>query len=158
MPGIYLETTINAAQQTVFDLSRSVGLHKASMIHHKEEIVDGVRIGLMNKGDRVTWKAKHLWKDRTLQVEVTELEAPTFFADEMIKGDFKKMRHEHQFKLIENGTLMIDHFYFETPFGIVGRLINFLFLKRYMKRLLVERNAIIKYVAEGNEGKQFLHT
>jgi hypothetical protein len=53
---------------------------------------------------------------------------------------------------------MIDRFYFETPFGIFGRLINLLFLKRYMKRLLEERNAVIKQIAESEKRKQFLHT
>lgn len=157
MPLIRLQTVINASPQLVFDLSRSVDLHKASMTHHNEEIIDGVRNGLMNKGDTVTWKATHLGKARTLQVELTELEPPYFFADEMIRGDFKKMRHEHEFKSIENGTLMMDCFYFETPFGIVGRLFNFLFLKAYMTRLLKERNEVIKRIAESGQGKQFLH-
>ena len=156
MPTIYLETTIKASPSIVFDLSRSVNLHKASMTHHREEIIDGVCRGLMKKGDTVTWKAKHLWQNRTLNVKLTELEAPHFFADEMIKGDFKKMRHEHQFKKVENGTLMIDRFYFETPFGILGQFINFLFLKRYMTRLLEERNKTIKQIAETNQWKQYL--
>lgn len=62
MPLIYLETFIKAPQQIVFDLSRSVDLHKSSMLKHKEEIIDGVSSGLVNKGDTVTWQAKHLFK------------------------------------------------------------------------------------------------
>jgi ligand-binding SRPBCC domain-containing protein len=157
MPLIYLETIINAPQKLVLDLSRSVDLHKASMTHHKEEIIDGVRSGLMHKGDTVTWKAKHLWKSRTLKVKLTELEAPHFFADEMIEGDFKKMRHEHEFKRAAEGTLMVDRFYFETPFGILGKGINLIFLKNYMARLLRERNNKIKQIAENNLAKQYLH-
>jgi hypothetical protein len=52
---------------------------------------------------------------------------------------------------------MIDRFSFETPFGIFGRIINFLFLKRYMTRLLLERNKVIKQTAENNQQTQFLH-
>ena len=156
MPLIHLQTIIKAPQQIVFDLSRSVDLHKASMTHHKEEIVDGIRTGLMNKGDTVKWKATHLWQSRTLKVKLTELEAPHYFADEMIKGDFKKMRHEHEFKKNAEGTLMIDRFYFEAPFGILGQLANFLILKNYMKRLLRERNSTIKQIAESNMANQYL--
>jgi ligand-binding SRPBCC domain-containing protein len=157
MPLIYLETMINASPQLVFDLSRSVDLHKASMTHHREEIVDGIRSGLMNKGDTVTWMAKHFGRSRTLKVKLTDVQPPTFFVDEMIEGDFKKMRHEHAFRSVENRTLMIDRFIFETPFGIVGKLINFLFLKNYMTRLLLERNVVIKGIAESNRWKQYLH-
>lgn len=156
MPIIYLETFIHALPQVVFDLSRSVDLHKASMRHHNEEIIDGVRTGLINKGDTVTWKAKHFFKTRTLKVQLTEVRQ-CFFVDEMIAGDFKKMRHEHEFKLVAQGTLMIDRFYFEVPFGVFGRLINFLFLKNYMTRLLQERNNVIKAIAESNSQDQFLH-
>lgn len=156
MPVIYLETFIKAPLQVVFDLSRNVDLHKASMYHHNEKIIDGVRTGLMNMGDTVTWKAKHFFRNRTLKVQLTEVRHQ-FFVDEMIEGDFKKMRHEHTFKSIAEGTMMIDRFYFETPFGIFGRLINFLILKSYMTRLLQERNGVIKQVAESNKQHQFLH-
>lgn len=158
MPLIYLETFVSASLEIVFDLSRSVDLHKASMHHYNEEIIDGVKTGLMEHGDTVTWKAKHFYKSRTLKVQLTELRRPNFFADEMVKGDFKKMRHEHEFKSMAEGTLMIDRFCFETPFGIIGRLVNFLFLKRYMTKLIRERNAVIKRIAESEERKQFLHT
>lgn len=158
MPLILLETFINASPQVVYDLSRSVDLHKASMTHHKEVIIDGIRNGLMQKGDTVTWKAFHLGKKRTLKVKLTEAEPPGFFADEMTEGDFKKMRHEHAFTPVETGTLMTDRFLFESPFGRIGQFANFFFLKNYMTRLLKERNSVIKKIAESNQAKQYLYT
>lgn len=158
MPLICLETLIKAPLQTVFDLSRSVDVHKTSMLHHKEEIVDGIKHGLMNEGDTVTWKARHLLKSRTLKVRITALQAPTFFADEMIKGDFKTMRHEHRFAAVPEGTLMTDRFYFESPYGLFGRFANYIFLTSYMTNLLRERNRVIKETAEGKIEKQRLHT
>lgn len=156
MPHIHLETFIKAPIDVVFNLSRSVDLHKASMTHHREEIIDGIRTGLLNKGDTVTWKARHLFRSRTLKVRLTELVAPTFFADEMVKGDFKKMRHEHYFEKNSGGTTMQDNFYFQSPFGIAGTFADALFLKAYMTRLLRERNAEIKRVAESTRYKEFL--
>lgn len=150
MPCIRLETFINASPQTVFDLSRSVDLHKASMKHHAERAIAGTTNGLMNKGDTVTWQARHLFKNRTLKVQITEMQPPTFFADEMLEGDFKKMRHEHTFKAVDSATLMIDEFYFELPFGVIGKVVNILFLKTYMTRLLLERNGEIKSTAEAS--------
>jgi ligand-binding SRPBCC domain-containing protein len=157
MPLICLETFINASPHVVFDLSRSVDLHKASMTHHKEEVVDGIKNGLMEIGDVVTWKATHLFKSRMLTVKITALKKPLFFVDEMVAGDFKKMRHEHKFSAWDQGTLMIDRFYFETPFGVIGNLANYFFLKNYMTRLLAERNSMIKKIAESNQVKQYFN-
>ena len=88
MPFIHLTTFIAAPPERVFDLSRHVSLHKQSMARNREEIIAGVRSGLMNKGDSVTWQAKHLFKKRILQVELTEMRRPEYFADEQVKGDF----------------------------------------------------------------------
>ena len=158
MPLIYLETFINALPEVVFDLRRSVDLHKVSMTHHREEVIDGPQTGLMNKGDTVTWKAKHLFRTRILKVKITEVNPPVFFADEMINGDFKKMRHEHEFKAVNAGTVMIDRFSFEAPFGILGKLVSFLFLKPYMTALLEQRNHTIREIAESTLIKQYLHS
>src|SRR5829696_4460904 len=106
MPFIHLQTFIKAPRQIVFDLSRSIDLHKVSMMHHQEEVIDGRKDGLMIKGETVTWKAKHLFATRKLKVRMTEIDTPAFFADEMIEGDFKKMRHEHFFNAVDDGTLM----------------------------------------------------
>lgn len=150
MALIRLETFINASPQTVFDLSRSVDLHKASMKHHAEEAVDGIKSGWMNKGDTVTWQATHLFKTRKLKVRITAMEPPLRFVDEMVEGDFKMMRHEHVFQPMNSGTMMTDRFLFASPFSIIGKAFDTLFLKRYMTRLLRERNTEIKRIAESS--------
>src|SRR5215207_9481754 len=110
MPFIHLTTFIAAPQERVFDLSRSVRLHKQSMTKYQESIIDGVMTGLMNEGETVTWKAKHLFKERILKVKITSMQRPDYFTDEQVEGDFVQMKHEHYFKPIENGTIMIDQF------------------------------------------------
>ena len=127
MPLIYLETFIEAPQERVFNLSRSIDLHKLSMQHHKEKAIDGCIAGLMNKGDTVTWTARHLFKTRKLKVQITDLKPHHFFCDEMLEGDFKQMRHEHFFSTCPGGTQMIDQFYFVSPFGWLGKLVNKIF-------------------------------
>ena len=84
--------------------------------------------------------------------------APEFFRDEQVTGDFKMMKHEHYFKSVQNGTLMIDQFYYDVPFGMLGKLANKLYLENYMRKLLAERNTIIKQIAESNQWKQYLNT
>lgn len=113
--------------------------------------------GLMNLNDTVTWTAKHFFKQRRLKIKITKFQKPDFFVDEQQEGDFKMMKHEHYFRAIDNGTIMIDQFHFETPYGVMGRMISKFYLEKYMTKLLNERNKMIKEAAEGNLWKQYLN-
>ena len=62
MPVIHLTTFIAAPIERVFDLSRSIDLHKHSMTKYKEEPVGSIINGLVKKGDEITWRAHHLFK------------------------------------------------------------------------------------------------
>ncbi|MFL5807952.1 MAG: SRPBCC family protein [Flavisolibacter sp.] len=156
MPFIHLTTFISAPQERIFDLARSVDVHKNSMSKYQEKIINGTVSGLMNVGDTVTWSAKHLFKQRILKVELTKMQRPDYFIDEQVKGEFAMMKHEHYFKPIENGTLMIDQFHFETS-GVLGKLLNRIYLEKYMTELLTTRNEMIRNLAEGNQWKQFIN-
>jgi ligand-binding SRPBCC domain-containing protein len=153
MPTIHLTTFIAAPAERVFDLCRSIDLHRKSMAHTNEEAVAGTTNGLINIDETVTWKAKHLMKTRILKSKITAMNRPLSFTDEMVAGDFKKLKHEHHFKSIENGTLLIDLFHFEAPYGGLGRLVNTLFLTGYMKKMLEKRNQTIKEYAESDKWK-----
>ena len=157
MPTIHLTTFIAAPPERVFDLARSIDLHKKSMAHSREEAVAGTITGLLELNETVTWKAKHLGKTRFLKSKLVEFEKPGKFTDEMQKGDFKKLKHEHHFKAVDNGTIMIDIFEFESPFSSIGRFFNRLYLTRYLRKILEQRNAHIKEYAETDKWKQLLN-
>lgn len=152
MPIIQLKTFIEADIQLVFDLSRSVDLHQYSTQETNEKAIKGVTAGLMDKGDMVTWRAKHLGIYQTLTSKITAFESPHYFVDEMVRGAFKSFRHEHIFEQQEGGTLMIDVFDYEAPLALLGKLANVLFLKNYMQYFLEKRNSCIKSMAESGEG------
>ena len=156
MPTIHLTTFIAAPVDVVFDLSRHIGLHKESMSKFREEAVAGTRFGLIEREDTVTWRAKHLFKERLLRVKITEMKKPSMFTDEQLEGDFKMMKHEHYFKPCDNGTIVIDLFRFESPYGAMGRWFNSIFLTKYIKKLLEQRNNTIKSFAESDKWKKLL--
>jgi len=156
MPTIHLTTFVAAPAERVFDLCRSIELHRKSMAHVQEEAIAGTTNGLIGLNETVTWKAKHLLKTRVLKSRITSMNRPLAFTDEMMDGDFKSLRHEHHFKKIDNGTLLIDLFHFESPYGGLGRLANQLFLTRYMKKLLELHNQVIKEYAESEKWKFIL--
>ncbi len=148
MPAIILQTHINAPIQKVFDLARSIDLHMQSTKQTGEKAIAGRITGLIELGETVTWRAKHFGIRQNLTSKITEYKYPDYFVDEMLNGAFKSIRHEHQFSWVDNHTVMKDIFVFESPLGILGRLFNWLVLKRYMTSLLVERNRVIKKAAE----------
>lgn len=87
---------------------------------------------------------------------ITEFEPPTHFADVMVRGVFRRMQHHHYFERSSEGTVMRDLFSYEAPLGILGRIAELLFLNRYMRSLLVERNRVIKETAESGAWTRFL--
>lgn len=148
MALIRLITEIRAPVEVVFDLSRSVELHLDSTQKTGEHVIAGRAQGLFELHDEVTWRAKHFGVWQTLSVRISDFHRPHRFVDEMTRGVFTQMRHEHLFEVTALGTRMTDNFAFQAPLGILGVLAETLFLKSYMKKFLIERNAVIKSVAE----------
>lgn len=151
MAFIKLTTPINAPVETCFNLARSIDVHVQTMQQHREKAVAGITSGLINLHETVTWQARHLGVLMRMTVELTELQFPVFFSDQMTSGPFKLMRHYHYFRSKGGRTLMIDEFVFKSPLGWLGKMIDRLFLKRYMKKLLLQRNECIKQLAEQNQ-------
>jgi ligand-binding SRPBCC domain-containing protein len=157
MPKIHLTTFIAAPAARVFDLSRSINLHKISTAGTKEEALAGVTSGLISINETVTWQARHLFKIRRFTSVISAMEVPVQFTDEMTAGDFKSFQHHHYFKPVQNGTIMIDVLFFESPYGFIGRWFNTLYLKKYLERTLNKRNAVIKEYAETEKWKAILY-
>jgi ligand-binding SRPBCC domain-containing protein len=156
MPRIELNTKIKAEIQIVFDLSRSIDLHKISTEHTNEEAIAGKTSGLIGLNESVTWRAKHFGVYQELTSKITAFDRPNYFSDEMVKGAFKRFKHEHHFKEVDGVTLMTDYFDYESPLGIIGKLADRLFLKKYMTALLEKRNKVIKDFAESGKWKEVL--
>ena len=156
MSTIRITTFIAAPMERVFNLSRSITLHKISTAHTNEKAIAGVTSGLINKDETVTWQAKHLFKTRQHTSKITAMQSPDSFTDEMLKGDFKSFKHQHHFKQIENGTIMIDIVDFESPYGSFGKFVNAVYLKKYLEKFLIKRNDIIKHYAQTEKWKAIL--
>jgi len=154
MPLIELETRINAPINLVFDLARSIDLHKISTVKSKEKAIAGTTTGLININETVTWRAKHFGIWQELTSKITQFDRPNLFVDEMQKGIFNSLRHEHIFKEEDQGTIMIDRFDYVSPLWILGIIADRLFLKAYMCNFLVTRNKMIKDFAESEQWRE----
>lgn len=155
MPTITVETFIAAPIERVFDLARSIDLHRNSATGTGEQAVAGVTTGLIGLHQDVTWRARHFGIRQTLTVRVTEFNRPTSFVDVMVHGAFRSMEHAHIFETSHGGTTMRDEFTYISPLGILGRMADWLFLKRYLQKFISERNRVIKDVAESDKWKSY---
>lgn len=148
MPVVRIETFIQAPPERCFDLARDVDLHLRSTHRTHERAVAGVTSGFLELGDTVTFEAVHFGVRQRLTARITRFEPPHLFVDEMLSGAFARLVHTHEFLLADGGTLMRDTFDYTSPLGLLGRLADVLFLERYLRHFLRERNDAIKAAAE----------
>ncbi|GKU78413.1 SRPBCC family protein [Paenibacillus sp. L3-i20] len=156
MVVVNVEVYINAPIDICFDLASNIEVHTETVWKHtNERAIAGVTKGMIGEGETVTFQATHFLIRQKLTSKITEYNRPFFFVDEMMKGAFKNLRHEHMFEEFNGKTLMKDKLVFEAPFGIIGWLTERLILKRYMRKFLEHRNQQLKELAEGRvDGKQ----
>ena len=148
MPVIRVQTDIAAPPEVCFDLARSVDAHVDSTRATGERAVAGVTSGLLNLGDEVTFRARHFGVTQELTSHITVFDRPRHFRDEMLRGAFRRLVHDHYFEPLPSGTRMIDVFDFTAPFGLIGRAAEALFLTSYLRRFLGTRARILKDLAE----------
>lgn len=156
MPEIVIEIPVAAPIERVFDLARCIDLHEHSMTGTNERAVDGVTTGLIGFGETVTWEATHFRIRQRLTSKITMFDRPTHFRDEMVKGAFNSISHDHFFSEVNGVTVMRDVFDYKSPFGIFGRIADSVFLEKYMRNLLTRRNEMIKQIAEGETWRRYL--
>jgi ligand-binding SRPBCC domain-containing protein len=143
-----LVTTVAAPAELVFDLSCDIGTHVGSMAASGERAVAGRTSGLIGLGEQVTWEARHFGVRWRMTSVISAHERPHRFVDEMVSGPFARWCHEHRFTPERGGTRMVDVVDYAAPAGPLGRLVDALVLRRYMRRLLQRRNEHIRRLAE----------
>jgi len=155
MAVINIENFINAPIEVCFDLARSIDLHIDSAHKTKEKAIAGVMSGLIILNDTVTWQARHFGVRQKLKVKISKFERPHHFQDTQIKGIFKYFVHDHFFISENSGTIMKDRFEFECPLGVLGKIAQPV-VYNHLKTFLIERNEVIKTVAESGEYHKYL--
>jgi ligand-binding SRPBCC domain-containing protein len=101
---------------------------------------------LISEGQEVSWEARHfgvLWR---MTSRITEFDPPHRFVDEMVRGPFASLRHEHLFEGRHGGTRMTDAIEFRTRLGAIGDVLAGM----YLRRLMGTRNAVIRAKAEAD--------
>ena len=148
MQTIRIETWINAPLDRCFGAARDLDLHMKSVSHTGERAVRGRTSGLIEAGEEVTWQARHFGLMQEFTSRITAFQRPHYFQDAMQRGAFKSFVHDHEFRLENGGTRMVDVLAFAAPLGFLGLIAETLVLRRYLTKLLHLRAAAIKEAAE----------
>jgi ligand-binding SRPBCC domain-containing protein len=138
-----------------FDLARSIDFHVQSAASTREHVVGGVTSGLIEEGQEVEWRAKHLGFWLKMRVRITGLKRPEYFQDNLVEGPFHSFTHDHSFEVQGSNTLMTDRITFASPIPLAGRLADRLIV-RHLRNFVVDRNAQLKTKLESNEWRHYL--
>jgi ligand-binding SRPBCC domain-containing protein len=147
-------TRVKAPIERCFDLSRNISLHSSLRPFH--EAVAGVTSGVISKGETVTWRARIVGIPVTHTSLIDEYQRPAYFRDVMVNGAFKSYQHQHYLEQVGEYTLMKDVVTVFAPLGLLGRIAEHLYIKRFLTTVLRSRNEVLKRVAESEQWREYL--
>ena len=78
--------------------------------------------------------------------EITHVQEGEFFVDEQRFGPYKFWHHKHFFLKIPGGVEMRDVVHYKVPLGILGRVANFLFVRRKLEQIFDYRQRVLTVV------------
>lgn len=101
----------------------------------------------MYRGMIITYKVKPVLNLPVEWVtEITQVDEPFYFVDNQKSGPYKFWHHQHIFKEIKNGTEMTDIVNYASPFGLVGKIAENLFVKKKVEEIFNFRNERMNYL------------
>jgi ligand-binding SRPBCC domain-containing protein len=71
---------------------------------------------------------------------------PRQFVDTQLSGPYKTWHHTHTFEPCAGGTLMKDIVRFQLRFGLLGRILNFIWVKGDVQRIFAHRKKVVSEI------------
>lgn len=85
------------------------------------------------------WKIELEWV-----TEIIAVQKPTYFVDEQKFGPYAFWHHEHWFSPIPGGVLVEDVIYYKMPFGLIGRLLNHIKIRKDLEMIFSYRHETLE--------------
>ena len=83
---------------------------------------------------------------------ITLYEPPHRFVDLQLKGPYSYWHHTHTFSDSADGTLITDEVRYALPFGILGRLVRALVVRRQLDTIFRDRSYVIEKLFSQERG------
>lgn len=78
----------------------------------------------------IPFAGTHTWV-----TEIKHIREGISFVDEQRLGPYRFWYHYHEIEPRENGVLLTDRVHYEPPFGPLGKLVHWLYIKKTLKRI-----------------------
>lgn len=99
----------------------------------------------MFAGQIITYKVSPFPGIKTNWVtEITHVDEQQYFVDEQRFGPYSMWHHEHHFEIQDNGILMTDRVSYKLPFGFLGKIAHWLFVKKQLQQIFDYREEVLK--------------
>tara|TARA_Y100000588_G_scaffold320200_1_gene350664 strand:- start:79 stop:534 length:456 start_codon:yes stop_codon:yes gene_type:complete len=98
----------------------------------------------MKEGQLIDYTIKILGKRIRWRTIITEFNPNIKFVDQQLNGPYSMWHHTHEFKEIDNKVEMIDKISYAIPFGFLGRIVNFIFVKGDLDEIFNYRYKVIE--------------
>jgi len=79
---------------------------------------------------------------------ISTYDPPHRFVDVALRGPYSFWHHTHTFAEGDKGTIMTDEVRYALPFGLIGRLAHFLWVKRQLEYIFDYRRRVISDLLE----------
>jgi len=89
----------------------------------------------VRRGTRIRYRLR--WQVFPIRWEsrITEFEESRLFADEMLRGPYRRWYHRHLFAAVPGGVEIRDEVDYELPFGLGGRIAHALAVRRQLEAI-----------------------
>lgn len=88
---------------------------------------------------RLRWQGLPMkWRSR-----ISEYDPGVMFADEMLRGPYKRWYHRHFFRPVEGGVEVIDEVEYALPLGALGRAVHVTVVRRQLEAIFDFRGEAI---------------
>lgn len=123
--------------------SSPANLNKITPPDMKFDILSN-NVGKMYPGQIISYKVKILpFLKVNWVTEITQVIKGKYFIDEQRFGPYKFWHHQHHFKEVNGGMEIVDLLNYSVPLGVVGRLINYLFVEKKIRTIFEYRSNIL---------------
>ena len=160
MPGIQTKmftlrdsTVVHAPIERCFALSTNIALVQKKL---GMKPVAGRTTGCVRGGDTVRWEGWQLGFPNFHVSLISEYEPPFHFQDRMLEGRFSSFAHDHRFHQLADGVRFEDEVRFTMPLSWPGRVVGQVLLVPHIRRLLRERFAMLKGIAESEAWREYV--
>ena len=101
---------------------------------------------LMKEGTLIEYIIKLFGVSIYWRTLISEYNSPHSFRDLQLNGPYDVWDHTHIFNDCKNGVMMIDKVKYSIPFGIIGRLAHFVWVKAELRRIFNHRYKVIEQI------------